>query len=173
MKFFKLFILVIVVILFVFNAVAADKVVVIPLNTSSNTTDKLWGKGRPGTTLRTHLTSNGYCTTSSGINFALSLHYASWYDAQEVCPSGKWVCRLSDLPPAGACDIEPTFTSIRISCDGFYSTLVNLTILNGYVADAFTSIIPAYYGYTVDSNILNIPVGVKACEMRPVWCCWK
>jgi len=156
---------------FTTSALAADKVVVIPLNASGNT-DKLWGKGRPGTTLRSHSGATGYCSTPSGVNFALSYTFATWQNAAEVCPSGKWVCRISDLPPSGSCNLQPLSSISFRRCDGSEGPYeFDQTIMAGHLADADAS--DPIAGIVVSSSTLGTPTKGFSCTERPVWCCWK
>ena len=171
MKRVFLFFTALAIMFFVTTALAADKVVVIPLN-SSGSTDKLWGKGRPGANLRTHAGATGYCTTPSGINFALSFTFAPWEGAAEVCPAGTWVCRVSDLPPSGSCTLQPLTTRSFRGCDGTEGPVtVDQTIMAGFLADAVPS--DQMTGSCVSSSTLDTITKCTSCAARAVWCCWK
>lgn len=151
-------------------AIAANKVVVVPLNTTSST--KAWGAGRPGTSLRSHANLRGYCTNSAGVNFALSYNYAPWYGAAEVCPKGAWVCESSDIPNTGTCNIQQVTASPYYNCDGTAAPSALLNSLTGFVADAMPNNNPAYATAANSAN-LTARTFVIGCSQRPVWCCWK
>ncbi len=196
-------------------SLAADKVVVIPLNTATKVAgtdgqiqyndngktagseviydkatkklqtpgeirtvdesgnNRLWGKGRPGTELLTHTDSNGYCTNSSGIHYALSATMAAWHNAAEVCPAGTWVCTDSEFPDTeGSCDIQPVLGNTKRLCNGMvesgdYDTHDKL---EGWISDLL---------YSPESSLTrgtfnNIWGGFRSiCSQYRVWCCWK
>lgn len=103
--------------------------------------NRLWGKGRPGTKLLTHTDPNGYCTTSEGIKHALSYHLATWGNADDVCPSGTWVCGRTDLPApgsGGACNIVPLSALQYVDCAGTYfpNPPAEQTELKGWLTDS-------------------------------------
>jgi hypothetical protein len=153
-------------------ATAADKVVVIPLGSSALGTDKLLGKGRPGTSLMTHTDPNGYCTTSAGIKHALSFHFATWGEAAEVCPAGTWVCSSSDLPTTGSCPILPLTTYRAIDCSGVKipASPVDMSVLIGWESDASLN---EADGIVRISSTWGGFESVETCVSFRVWCCWK
>ena len=154
---------------FSFAAMAADKVVVIPLNSNSSTSGKLWGQGRPGTGLLTHTDPNGYCTTSQGIHYALSQNLVTWQGAAESCPAGTWVCSESEFPPTGSCDIQPLVTYKYITCSGSFSPLINYTALYGWLADAKD----ATSGHMQNSDLFALGNYNNICFSTRTWCCWN
>ena len=159
-------------ILFAVSAGAADKVVVIPMG-GSNTAAKLWGKGRPETRLLAHTDQNGYCTSGSGIKFALSFHMATWGNSTEVCPSGTWVCRNDELPDSASCPLVPITSYRFVNCDGSYypDPASELTLLDGWVADAD----PAndHFGRKRYTHDLTKDSAAVTCRSYRVWCCWR
>jgi len=152
-------------------AIAANKVVVVPLSTT-NSPDKVLGVGRPGTSLRSHATLKGYCTNSAGTNFALSYNYAPWYGAAEVCPKGAWVCESSDIPTTGSCNIIQETTWRYYDCSGTEQAYGLQTALTGFVADALPNNNPAYAAIINSADLSARTFGI-GCDLRPVWCCWK
>ena len=199
--------------LFSISAIAADKVVVIPMGSSARGTDgqvqynddgntagaevyydkttgklevsgevrtvdgsgnnRLWSKGRPGASLLAHTDPNGYCTTSTGINYALSFHYAIWGNAQEVCPIGTWVCSSNDLPTTGSCPIVSLSTYSYLGCDGLSvpSSPVIQTTFPTWIADLDT--INSIYAPTEYPHDFTVNGGGLTCASMRVWCCWE
>jgi hypothetical protein len=104
---------------FALPAIAADKVVVIPLNTktiiaSTPVVDgKLWGQGRVDAGV-----SNIEYHSSKGIDYAISNDAVSWGATHAACPANWWVCRESDL-----LGVAPSFDYTRrlhgaVRCEG-------------------------------------------------------
>lgn len=194
------------------SAIAADKVVVVPLSSASTagtngqvqyndggktagaevyyekaggklettgeirTVDesgegRLWGKGRPGIELMTHTDPNGYCTTSSGIHYALSKNYVSWFDAEVACPIGTWVCTRSEFPESGSCDINTISTCAGRTCAGDPYDCDNHSALDGWLSDIFNQQ-PNIALLKNTSNHANA-TGTGGCLELRVWCCWK
>jgi len=138
--------------------------------------NRLWGKGRPGTGLLTHNVTNGYCTTSAGINHALSSRLQTWANAADVCPSETWVCNQVDLPTSGeggACPIEPLITYPSVACDGTPVTPGEQTSLRGWVSDADAQEFGVFNGISRTSSSWDTTYYWKTCEMYRVWCCWE
>ena len=67
---------------------AADKVVVIPIGSSSSNT-KVWGEGREGVPIST-------VNTSNGVTISISNSSATWDTAASACPKNTWVCSESE-----------------------------------------------------------------------------
>ena len=156
--------------LFTVSAIAADRVVVIPLGGSAST-DKLWGKGRPGTELLTHTDPNGYCTASSGIHYALSATMSTWYTVAEVCPAGTWVCTENDFPDIGLCPIQTVLGYQRRLCDGSTdSAYDNQDSLEGWISDLKSSPENSSTKGTFNNNWSGHR---SICYFYRVWCCWK
>ncbi len=144
-------------------AIAADKVVVIPLNTTPKDTSKLYGQGRIGVSLLTHDTQSGYCT-ANGINFAFSYKIATWNSAPSVCPSDTWVCSQAEV--ITGCSV-PAGTYVDILCDG--TNLNSGLIILGWNAETDST-------NGTDGNALystGTPHNVNVCHNLRVWCCWN
>ncbi len=167
-----LFICFTVIFFFATSIEAADKVVVIPLNTSVSSA-KLWSKGRPGTALIAHIVPivDGYCTNPSGTKFALSQLMVDWGNADDACPQNTWVCTNDELPNPGKCDVQPFYTRYYFPCDGSLTTGATVTSLSGWVSDA--DLISLSQGFTKSSDDFSISYGEEVCSHYRVWCCWK
>jgi hypothetical protein len=126
---------------------------------------RLWGHGRPGTTVYPQVVSHEYCQEGS-IQFGLSHSMVEWGAAAEACPAGTWVCAFDEI---GECNTErPDSTIDAINCDGSGSDFSADSHL-GWVADA--SDIPFAGLARVESAGDSIS-GV-VCLTLPVWCCWS
>lgn len=138
------------------STIAADKVVVIPLgNSTANSVNKLWGTGRPGVTV------GGTWNTSpanSTIEYNYSTSVATWYDADEVCPSGTWICSINDI--AGILNSIPSFA--RMGCDG--SWIIGTTL--AWVSESSTEFQNAGIA-RVESDTADM----SKCLSIKVWCC--
>lgn len=150
-------------------ATAADKVVVIPLNTgaAAATADtKLWGEGRGGVTTLPYGTYNG-------INIARSVDLASWDGSAAACPQNTWVCSAADLQNWVPSQSTPYVTVI--TCGGATSGTSN----KSWLSDKFNSALEGRAAYTFYENIFPIPPGYRSvtnsneqkCMYLPVWCC--
>ncbi len=137
---------------------------------------RMWGKGRKNTKLLTHQDPNGYCTSSTGTKYALSLHVSPWGNAAEVCPGGTWVCSQDDLPSTGTCPIPEITGYEGLLCDGtrLPATPEVKTELVGWLADAeasgFVSNELTFLGrisWGGNSGYANSCIAIR------VWCCWK
>lgn len=117
-----------VVLLFEISAIAADKVVVIPINSSPATTDKLWGQGRPGVT-------TSAWTLHNGIRVAASTLILPWYAAESACPIKTWVCTASDID-LSTLVLSPTTNTLM--CDGSAGIVTPTTRVN-WLSDADVS----------------------------------
>ena len=153
---------------------AADKVVVIPLNSSrQGSPDKLWGEGRSNSTTLVHDTGtkNGYCTTGRGINYALSKHMTDWGNAQAVCPKDTWVCSEAELKHH-YCPITLDMSYIGIGCDGEFlpENPGTQTVIVGWLEGAHNQFSES--GVTKISSLPNEGSGLTCGSLR-VWCCWK
>lgn len=164
-----------IVLLTAVSTLAADKVVVVPLNTSTTKGGRLWGVGRPGIDLMTHGNSNGYCTTATGINFSLSKNLETWANAPHVCPAATWVCSKNDLSTASSSCPLPflTWTYESRKCDGtlYPPDLSVVTRLKGWTANASTSSVT--YGVAKSSNALLSNNSAGSCISYRAWCCWR
>lgn len=164
------------ILLFVVSAIAAEKVVVIPLGSSASVNsagEKLWSTGRPGTGLMTHTDPKGYCTTSAGIKYALSVHMAQWGNVADVCPAGTWVCTESELPVGvDTCSIVPVSTYSGIECNGslFPGTPDQRTALWGFIANATPN--NTVFGRMIYTEGL-IGSSASICFSYRAWCCWQ
>ena len=155
------------------SAPAANKVVVIPLNTTPRygSPDKLWGQGRPGVGLLLHTDANGYCTTADGVNYALSDSFATWDGAQHACPVDTWVCSVSDLPADGACPIQKINSYQYRDCKGGQSTTyTDLALAPGWLSDMHS--LPEFGKLYWSSNFAS-HTNVASCRSQRVWCCWE
>ncbi len=155
--------------LFAVSVIAADKVVIIPLNSSASAgaTDRVWGQGRSGTGLLPHTPASGYCTSAMGINFALSKNLSAWGSASSVCPAETWVCRKNDLPIMGSCSVNSASTFRAVSCDGTKAALPSIqTELYGYAADASST----FFGRLKYSGNFALDVTQDMCVSMHVWC---
>ena len=138
--------------LFAMSAMAADKVVVIPLNTSGGPATKLWGEGRVGTGTTLH-------TTANGINIAKSNGIASWASAAAVCPKNTWVCTAAE---ASLIDVDSGQHDV-MGCSGISGSDIRV-----WVQDEDSSL----NGKTVRINIITLYVQpILKCNYLPVWCC--
>lgn len=150
------------VLFFAIPAMSADKVVVIPLNSSGAPT-KLWGEGREGTN------TNIY-TTANGINIARSVGLASWDGAAAVCPKNTWVCSAAEVSNLNRDRLTSTVTAL--DCAGNTTSLPHTWVrdesnsMNGiasYLYDGASIGLPGIYIYTASSR--------PKCYYLPVWCC--
>jgi hypothetical protein len=155
----------------------ANKVVVIPLNSTQKpgSPDKVWGEGRPGTATVTHDDPNGYCTTSEGINFALSTHFATWGAAASVCPMDTWVCTADEISST-ICNIIPQKTYNTENCDGILNpsdASQTLTSLKGWLADAYVAVplLPLFMRFKFSDQLSDLQADY--CTAMRVWCCWE
>jgi hypothetical protein len=137
---------------------------------------RLWGKGRPGSTLLTHLDPdmNGYCTTSTGIKHALSESLEIWGNADNGCPAGTWVCSEKELPTEGSCPIEPLDAYASLGCDGTNYFVSDATALHGWMAESgLTGAISAQQArarWSKDWAAIMVP---DKCSLFRTWCCWN
>ena len=134
---------------------------------------RLWGRGRPGTSVYHHVPPFGIATCQNGdVKFGLSLLAVPWGSAAEACPAGTWVCEFFDVIP---CDTDrPDSDADFVTCDG-----IALDALPG-----------AHPGWLADANPDGSELTVAAlfkyenscplcgflsspCVQRPVWCCWN
>lgn len=158
-------------------AQAENKVVVIPLNSpqKAGSADKLWGEARPGITTLTHVNPNGYCSTGSGLNFALSSHFATWGNAASVCPKDTWVCSHAEIG-SEICAITLENSYSHETCDGLLvpDSPATQTSLGGWLADAHGNG-PLYARFRKSGDPENIPQELHAdyCSAFRVWCCWE
>ena len=72
------------------SSMAGEKVVVVPLNTSTQN-NRLWGEGRPGADVHHWVNSS-----SRRLQFALGNALVSWEGAASGCPSQSWVCTADE-----------------------------------------------------------------------------
>lgn len=163
----------------VVTAFAAEKVVVIPLNSAQRTgsPEKLWGQGRPYTTTLLHKNDSlvpGFCTSLTGVEFALSKHMVSWDGADAACPKDTWVCTSEEILDK-SCPLNAIpSTFLGISCDGELIPLVSEpnTDLFGWVADANTrgGNTEALMGHlrSAESSVFG---SSDTCSTMRVWCC--
>ncbi len=158
---------------------AADKVVVIPLNSSKHgSPDRLWGDGRRNANTLQHDTGteNGHCTTTTGINFALSEAAATWEGAQSVCPKDTWVCNRADIREV-ACPATILSSWEIIFCNGEWSSPHSTTVTNppGWLADRGenTGIPFALRAVKLPDDDGSLIASSTGCNMLRVWCCWK
>ncbi len=142
------------VVLLTISAMAADKVVVIPLNTSGNPATKLWGEGRVGVDATLY-------TTANGINIAKSNGTASWDGAAAACPKSSWVCTVAE---ASLLDKRSGLHD-AISCDGSSGSLTTYT----WVQDESSSL-EGMTVYNFISGVVEVDSRTK-CLYLPVWCC--
>jgi hypothetical protein len=137
--------------------------------------NRLWGKGRPGTGLHTHDVPNGYCTTSAGINLALSEGSEIWGNADDLCPAGTWVCSQNDMLD-GSCPIVPLVTVLWYECDGTEppTGIQIYNYLYGWISDEYNEEGPNIQGLTAKSNgwINWEKRTLMKCSMIRAWCCW-
>ncbi|MHB8790836.1 MAG: hypothetical protein ACYDBT_13250 [Desulfobulbaceae bacterium] len=138
--------------------------------------NRLWGKGRPGTGLMTHTDPDGYCTTSAGINLALSEGRDIWGNADDLCPAGTWVCSQNDMLD-GSCPIQPFWGYLWFDCAGesFPATLTLYSYQYGWVSDEYNDEGPNIQGVVANSigwTNLAKPTITK-CYMIRAWCCWE
>lgn len=159
----------------------ANNAVIIPLKSTQQpgSPDKVWGQGRPGITTLSHEDPNGYCTTTQGVNFALSTHFATWGNAATVCPKDAWVCTADEIGST-ICNITINpFASFNLKrCDGIMvpsDASEILTSVWGWLADAHVSL-PLnpnpLFSMCKDSD-QDLPFPVDYCNAMRVWCCWE
>lgn len=144
------------VLLFAVSAIAADKVVVIPLNTSSNADGKLWGQGRPGVVYGTWTWYTS--PADQNIEYSPSTMMTDWGSSPAACPAGTWVCPYSDIT-GQIPDILSSYSGF--DCNGNPLLATNVA----WLATAFN-----HWGLVKQSGGTT-PVGHDPCEILKVWCC--
>jgi hypothetical protein len=104
--------------IFVSLATAADRVVVIPLNTSNVAVadGKLWGQGRVGTN------DSGALGINNDIAIKISVDNTSWDGAASACPQDTWVCFSSDIVGMEVAGITSSVDTIECNGDPGTST---------------------------------------------------
>jgi len=151
---------------------AANKVVVVPLNSSTKATDgRVWGEGRDSTGVMTMQPPAGYCQMPSGIKYALSTHLSDWNSSSSVCPADNWVCRESDIQGQTPC--SPPFgpKDTQINCTGTIVSSDDPVWLTGWLADTGTQ---ASEGRRMTTDSINGTAGDDdICISYFVWCCWR
>ena len=145
----------------------------------SSTTVKLWGQGRPNTSVVTvagvcggtsecykDVDAGGSCNTGD-IKIARSVRTATWDGAQAVCPANWWVCSAANRGTA-ACG---SGNKNIIFCDVTTGTndLSPNTADWGWIADTGTSA-------TLERGMISRVIAgaaneQNACHLLPVWCC--
>ena len=159
MRFKLLTAIVLTVVLVAMNSMAANKVVVIPLNSSVKDETKLWGEGRVGTGMSSEDTVNG-------IKIARSYATASWDGAAAACPKNTWVCTFEEIENM-ATDYLTSFSK-GLRCDGTEYTSCYSWVQDEYKLDRTKGIAPCvvdFFGYVF------MPFYQQKCEHLRVWCC--
>jgi hypothetical protein len=72
-------------------------------STDASGMNRIWGEGRPGTTINGTTGAGGGLCTNGAIHFGLSASLVTWEGAAAACPQGTWVCSGADRGSA-ACD---------------------------------------------------------------------
>ena len=155
-----------------FALLAADKVVVIPLRSAAkNVVDgRIWGEGRINATLMTMDTTNGYCESPSGVNFAISTHLSGWNSVASVCPADTWVCGESDIGGNGCATPSLIGVTAQIDCDGTIQPSGDPQFARAWLADADPG--DSYLAKMMSSDTGTVNAEA-ICINHYVWCCWK
>jgi hypothetical protein len=149
----------------------------------SATAPRLWGRGRPGTTLIN--ASAGECTNTApdgaAIKISRNLFYTTWASAANGCPAGWWVCTGAER------DVNGSSTSGYGTCG---TTVIGSN--NNYICattptgSAYPDDLGVPQGTTNNEAWIsnaNITAGIsvtrtgglglaaQACDRVPVWCC--
>ena len=159
MKNLMQFILVLAGIMLLSNAVAADKVIVIPLN-SSKPPLKLWGEGREGT-------SAILDTTANGINISRSNSTASWDGAAAACPANTWVCSADEVQYLDTSAL--TSSMLYIDCANNTGT-APYTWVRDDLSGVFGRTVHVEYNSIAGKNIVHL-ASQRKCAYFSVWCC--
>jgi len=147
--------------------------------TVNSSTIRIWGQGRPNTSVLTVAgvcggtsecyrdnDASGSCTTGD-IKIARSTRAATWGGAQSVCPANWWVCTGAERGNT-ACG---SGNRNVITCDVTTGAndLSPTTYDGGWLADTSTSTV-LERGMT-QRVIATASTEQNTCHMLPVWCC--
>src|SRR3989344_3674031 len=110
---------------------------------------RLWGQGRPNSTVR--VTGGGECSSSlnASIKVSRSERAVHWDNAASACPTGSWVCTIAErgTSACGSGNVE------RINCSqsgGAFSMTTNNTA-SAWVANVPVSVVK-YKGTNLNNN---------------------
>lgn len=151
------------------NADEAVNKAYVDAQTGGSNPTKLWGEGRPGTTV---INIAGECTVNN-IKISRSARPVDWGASTAACPAGWWVCQASERG-AGACG---SGTRQAIGCDTRNVNESGTVIWNelfpqtndwAWVSDV-GSLVDTEYGRYV--TVGGVAGNNEMCSMRPVWCC--
>lgn len=155
------FLLVLVLFLLPICSLAADKVVVIPLN-SAQQGGKLWGEGRVGA-------SATLTDTVNGINISRSTGLASWDGVAAACPANTWVCTAAELQ---GLDTSTETTNVTIIDCVNATSSAPFTWTQDDLTEGFGRTVHVAYDFIAGSNIVD-ENSQRKCAYLPVWCCSK
>ncbi len=131
---------------------------------------KVWGQGRPNTTVTNQSTTGQECTRAiSGLTVKISrsVRTATWDGAAAVCPAGWWICSAADRGTA-ACG---SGSKNVVTCDVGTGTndLAATTYDGGWLADTSTSTV--LERGMASRVVAGSPAEQPTCHILPVWCC--
>ena len=136
------------------------------LTVDSDNNPRLWGRGRPGTTV--NLEMGGIppiLCKKDGLSFGLSGNAVDWGSAADACPAGFWVCTHSERGNASCDTFRPDTTVDGLDCSG---EALDFSSSNHYawIADAPGDNL---LGTVAQEN--GAHRFLPTCSTLPVWCC--
>ena len=135
---------------------------------------RVWGEGRPGTTLNgIDVAGFNVACSNEDVSFMLSTLAVEWSDAEAACPAGWWVCTANDrgfnscdttrqVDTSGACDY--------LRCDSGALECVDApeNSHRGWVASVGWDPRWSMGFVTVETGATT---QLENCSRLPVWCC--
>lgn len=127
-------------------------------STDSNGNNRLWGQGRPNVQVEG---AWNISPANADVEYAYSLHVATWYASPAVCPANTWVCSLSDdLGRNQRLRSIPTY-SYAIGCNGSIEEQATAWVADG--SEEYE-----WWGATRNEDFSS---KMPPCANLKVWCC--